>query len=81
VSDEQRPAGKSPAHDSSILLFFPAGHMFAAGYDIRTQEAYEESMASFDRIVGFKYLKGMHINDSQGGGLNCKKDRHDNIGL
>ena len=57
------------------------GHMFAAGYDIRTRETYEESMASFDRIVGFKYLKGMHINDSQGGGFNCKKDRHENIGL
>lgn len=58
-----------------------AGHMFAAGYDIRTRETYEESLSSFDRIVGLKYLKGMHINDSQGGGFNCKKDRHDNIGL
>jgi AP endonuclease-1 len=55
--------------------------MFAAGYDIRTRETYEISMSSFDRIVGLKYLKGMHINDSQGGGFNCKKDRHDNIGL
>lgn len=56
-------------------------HMFAAGYDIRTRDTYEESIASFDRIVGLKYLKGMHINDSQGGGFNCKKDRHENIGL
>jgi AP endonuclease-1 len=55
--------------------------MFAAGYDIRTRETYEESIGSFDKIVGLKYLKGMHINDSQGGGSNCKKDRHDNIGL
>lgn len=38
-------------------------------------------MEEFERIVGFKYLKGMHLNDSQGGGLACHKDRHENIGL
>jgi endonuclease IV len=71
----------SRAVRSSICLMMLLGHMFAAGYDIRTRETYEESIASFDRIVGLKYLKGMHINDSQGGGFNCKKDRHENIGL
>lgn len=57
------------------------GHTFAAGYDLRTQETYEKTMEEFERIVGFKYLKGMHLNDSQGGGLGCHKDRHENIGL
>lgn len=57
------------------------GHAFAAGYDIRTKETYEATMKSFGEIVGFQYLRGMHLNDSQGGGLNCKKDRHENIGL
>ncbi|KAI5451430.1 DNA-(apurinic or apyrimidinic site) lyase [Naganishia albida] len=56
-------------------------HTFAAGYDLRTQETYEKTMDEFERIVGFKYLKGMHLNDSQGGGLACHKDRHENIGL
>ncbi len=38
-----------------------------AGYDVSTQETYEATMASFDAIVGLKYLKGMHINDSKCG--------------
>ncbi|KAJ9121533.1 hypothetical protein QFC22_002151 [Naganishia vaughanmartiniae] len=56
-------------------------HTFAAGYDLRTKETYEKTMEDFGRIVGFQYLKGMHLNDSQGGGLACHKDRHENIGL
>ncbi|KZV84156.1 AP endonuclease [Exidia glandulosa HHB12029] len=54
-------------------------HMFAAGYDIRTKDAWEETMASFDTIVGTQYLKAMHLNDSMGE-VGCKKDRHDNLG-
>ena len=37
-------------------------------------------MAEFERDVGLKYLKGMHINDSKAG-LGSRKDRHENIGL
>lgn len=36
-----------------------------AGYDVSTPESYEATIASFDEIVGLKYLKGMHINDSK----------------
>ncbi|KZV84147.1 AP endonuclease [Exidia glandulosa HHB12029] len=54
-------------------------HMFAAGYDIRTKDAWEKTMASFDAIVGTRYLKAMHLNDSMGE-VGCKKDRHDNLG-
>ncbi len=54
-------------------------HMFTAGYDIRTREAYHATWAEFDRIVGFKYLKGMHINDSKPD-LGSHVDRHDSIG-
>jgi deoxyribonuclease-4 len=54
-------------------------HMFTAGYDIRTREAYDATWAEFDRIVGFKYLKGMHINDSKPD-LGSHVDRHDSIG-
>lgn len=80
--DTCKPTSLGILRDVCLAEFLSlAGHMFAAGYDIRTRETYEESMSSFDRIVGFKYLKGMHINDSQGGGFNCKKDRHQNIGL
>lgn len=54
-------------------------HMFTAGYDIRTREAYDATWAEFDRIVGFNYLKGMHINDSKPD-LGSHVDRHDSLG-
>jgi len=54
-------------------------HMFTAGYDIRTREAYDISMAQFGNIVGFKYLKGMHLNDSKPD-LGSHVDRHESIG-
>jgi len=54
-------------------------HMFTAGYDIRTREAYDKTWAEFGEIVGFKYLKGMHINDSKPD-LGSHVDRHDSLG-
>ncbi|ACA85566.1 deoxyribonuclease IV [Shewanella woodyi] len=55
-------------------------HMFAAGYDISTYQACEESFALFDRIVGDRYLKAMHLNDSKTP-LNSRVDRHESLGL
>ncbi len=55
-------------------------HIFAAGYDIRDKESYEKTMEEFDRVVGFKYLKGMHINDSKSK-FSSKVDRHHSIGM
>ena len=54
-------------------------HMFVAGYDIRTHETYEETWNKFSDLVGFKYLSGMHINDSKPP-LGSKKDRHHSLG-
>ena len=54
-------------------------HMFAAGYDIRTREAYEATMEEFERIVGFAFLRGMHINDSKAE-LASRVDRHHSLG-
>ena len=54
-------------------------HMFTAGYDIRTREAYDATWAEFDRIIGFQYLRGMHINDSKPD-LGSHVDRHDSLG-
>jgi deoxyribonuclease-4 len=54
-------------------------HMFTAGYDIRTRETYDATWAEFDTIVGFNYLKGMHINDSKPD-LGSHVDRHDSLG-
>lgn len=54
-------------------------HILAAGYDLKTKEGYEKTMSDFDRIVGFKYLRGVHLNDSKFD-VNSKKDRHESIG-
>jgi len=54
-------------------------HTFTSGYDLRTREAYDETMDAFDRIVGFQYLMGMHINDSKPK-LGSRVDRHHSLG-
>ncbi|CAG8513806.1 4836_t:CDS:10, partial [Racocetra persica] len=54
-------------------------HAFAAGYDLRTKERYEETMYEFSRHVGFQYLRGVHLNDSLKD-LGSRTDRHANIG-
>lgn len=54
-------------------------HTFTAGYDLRTKEAYEKTMDEFERLVGFKYLSGMHINDSKPK-LGSRVDRHHSLG-
>jgi deoxyribonuclease-4 len=54
-------------------------HAFAAGYDLRTKKTYEAVMAEFDKVVGFRFLKGMHLNDSKGK-LGSKLDRHASLG-
>lgn len=54
-------------------------HTFTAGYDLRTKEAYDATMKMFDEIVGFEYLKGMHINDSKPP-LGSRVDRHHSLG-
>lgn len=54
-------------------------HAYAAGYDLSTPESYRRTWEEFDRIVGFKYLRGMHLNDTKKG-LNSRVDRHESIG-
>ncbi|AXX93592.1 deoxyribonuclease IV [Malaciobacter molluscorum LMG 25693] len=54
-------------------------HMFTAGYDIRTKEAYDKTWSDFDNIVGRQYLMGMHINDSKPP-LGSRVDRHHSLG-
>jgi len=54
-------------------------HTFTSGYDLRTRETYDETMEAFERIVGFEYLSGMHINDSKPK-LGSRVDRHHSLG-
>ncbi len=54
-------------------------HSLAAGYDLRTKEACDATFAEFDRVVGFKYLRGMHLNDATKT-LGSHVDRHTSLG-
>ncbi len=54
-------------------------HSFTAGYDLKTKKSFKNVMDTFDRVVGFGYLKGMHLNDSKKD-LGSRVDRHENIG-
>jgi deoxyribonuclease-4 len=64
---------------SRIGVCIDTCHLFTSGYDIRTREAYDKTFEEFDRVVGSKYLKGMHLNDSKPE-LGSKIDRHESIG-
>ncbi len=54
-------------------------HTYTSGYDIKTEAGYNNTFANFGSIVGFQYLKGIHLNDSKKE-LASRVDRHDNIG-
>ncbi len=54
-------------------------HAFAAGYDLRTAEACDKTFAELERVVGFGYLKGMHLNDAMKI-LGSHVDRHTPLG-
>lgn len=65
---------------SRIGVCLDTCHTFTAGYDILSEAGYAETFRKFDEIVGFHYLKGMHLNDSKKE-LGSRVDRHDNIGV
>ena len=54
-------------------------HTFTAGYDLRTKKAFKATMDEFEKLVGFKYLSAMHLNDSKPD-LGARVDRHQSIG-
>ncbi|TLD35269.1 AP endonuclease [Venturia nashicola] len=54
-------------------------HIFAAGYDLRTPKAYKSTIKKFDDVIGLKYLRAFHMNDSKAP-LSSGRDLHANIG-
>jgi len=54
-------------------------HSFAAGYDMRSEETLSKTLDEFNEVIGLKYLKALHLNDSKFG-LGERKDRHSPIG-
>lgn len=54
-------------------------HAFAAGYDLRTPETWAAVMDSFGKIVGFEFLRAMHLNDAKSE-FGSRVDRHNPLG-
>ncbi len=54
-------------------------HAYSAGYDIKTEEGYRKTFEQFEEVIGFTYLKGMHLNDTKKE-LGSHVDRHDSLG-
>jgi deoxyribonuclease-4 len=65
---------------SRIGICIDTCHTFTAGYPLKTFDDFSATFAEFEKIVGFKYLRGMHLNDSK---PECGShvDRHESIGL
>lgn len=54
-------------------------HTYSAGYDLKTEEGYQQTWAEFDRTIGAHYLRAIHLNDTKKE-LASRVDRHDSIG-
>ena len=90
TAGEKNSVGSEFGHIQAIMdelpfpgrvgVCFDTCHAFAAGYELRTVEGLEETLAEFDDQVGIKNLRVIHLNDSKGdrgSGL----DRHEHIGM
>ncbi len=62
-----------------ISVCFDTCHVFAAGYDIRTEATYQTTMETFDEIIGLGRLQVLHLNDSAKE-FGSYRDRHAHIG-
>lgn len=54
-------------------------HAYSAGYDLATESGFNKTFDDFGKTIGFKYLMGMHLNDSKKA-HGSRVDRHDSIG-
>ncbi len=67
-------------HDQDrIGICLDTCHLFAAGYDIRTETGYKKTMKEFDRLIGTERIRAFHVNDCKKD-LGCRVDRHMHIG-
>lgn len=66
-------------HKIAIGVCIDTCHIFAAGYDIRTEEGWETTLKEFNKIIGLEFLNAFHVNDSMKG-LGTRVDRHQALG-
>lgn len=65
--------------DAGLGVCLDTAHLFTSGYDIRTRETLDETLAEFSRFIDIENIKLLHGNDSKPG-LGERKDRHEQIG-
>ena len=63
---------------SRVGVCIDTQHAFAAGYDLLSEEGFDEVWKHFDEVIGFEYLRGMHLNDSKKE-LASRVDRHETL--
>lgn len=63
---------------SRVGVCIDTQHAFAAGYDLLSDEGFVEVWRHFDEVIGFEYLRGMHLNDSKKE-LASRVDRHETL--
>ena len=66
-------------HPERVFVCLDTCHIFAAGYDIKEEAKYTETMEEFCRVVGLEKLRVFHFNDSKKD-LGSRVDRHEHIG-
>jgi deoxyribonuclease-4 len=67
------------ARPERLAVCFDTAHAYAAGYELRTREAFEATWAEFDRVLGLERLRAVHLNDTSKE-LGSRVDRHEQIG-
>jgi deoxyribonuclease IV len=65
---------------SRIGVCIDTCHAFTSGYDVKSQDGFTKTFEKFSEIIGFKFLRGMHLNDSKKD-MGTRVDRHENIGM
>ncbi|MEM1666608.1 MAG: deoxyribonuclease IV [Nitrososphaerota archaeon] len=78
--EELRKILDSIGDERRVAICFDTCHAFAAGYDLRNEDAVEKTVEQFDNVIGIKHLKVIHINDSKGE-LGSHLDRHEHVGM
>lgn len=73
-------AAVEPRFQSRMGVCIDTCHAFAAGNDLRSLQTFKKVLTEFDEVVGMKYLKALHLNDSKAP-FNSHRDLHQNIGL
>jgi deoxyribonuclease-4 len=70
---------KGSSHPERLAVCIDTCHTFAAGYDFRTQEGYEDLLRNVEETIGLSRVRAFHLNDSKGD-LGSRADRHEDVG-